>query len=167
MPYQDKIFEVIDGTNKNQDIYLEIRDKILQARGYDQGFREENLKSVKAVLENPYYNFFLASTQEQVVGYLRLFVGESPIDRHVAKLKMAMLKQHNRADYKKKLLQKAMTFGIEKDIKRMEMIVGQDKFEDVNQLVHLGFQIEGKLKKMSFEVKGQRYLDSYLMAKML
>lgn len=167
MPYQDKIFEVVDGSEKNRDTYLEIRNRILLERKFDNDFREENLKSVNAVLDNPYYFFFLAYMQNQVVGYLRLFVGESPIDRHVAKLKMSLLKQHSRADYKKKLLQKALTFGIEKDIKRMEMIVGQDKFEDVNQLVHLGFQIEGKLKKVSYESVGERYLDSYLMAKML
>lgn len=167
MPYLEKIFEVVDGNEKNRDIYLEIRSKILEERGFNKDFIDENLESVTAVLENPYYYFFLAYMQDQVVGYLRLFVGESPINRHVAKLKMSLLKQHNRPDYKKKLLQKALTFGIEQEIKRMEMIVGQDRFEDVSQLIHLGFQIEGKLKRMSYHSVGERYSDSYLMAKML
>ena len=167
MLYLDKIFEVVDGNEKNTEPYLDIRTQILQEKGLDKVAIEERIGIVRTVMVNPYYHFFLAYMQGQLVGYLRLLVGESPINRHVAKLKMAMLSQHSRAEFKKRLLQKALTFGIEKDIKRMEMIVGQDRFEDVNQLVLMGFQIEGKLRRVNYESEGQRYLDSYLMAKML
>ena len=129
---------------------------------YSKGF--ESQKSIVNVLEQV---FFIGYITELPVGYLQLHIDRNIPGRKVGKIAMGLLEEYNDDIRTKKLLQKAQTYGIEEDLQRMEILVPTSNFKNVNQLVQMGFQIDGKTRSLNTVKSVNLKEDIYLMAKML
>jgi len=160
--------EIKIGSPTNKEDFITLRKLIAEISGnqelIDSSELLENQKTILNVIDQV---FFLGFVSEDPVGYLQLNIDKNIPGRKVGKIKIGLLKEYDDEVRTKKLLQKAQTYGIEEDLQRMEILVSTSNFNEVNQLVQMGFQIDGKTRSLHTENTEDSKQEIYLMAKML
>jgi len=160
--------EIKKGSPTNKEDFITLRKLMAEISGNQQTENSAELfERQKSLINIIDHIFFLGYVQEEAVGYLQLNIDRNIPGRKVGKIALGLLNDYADDVRNKKLLQRAQTYGIEEDLQRMEILVSTANFDQVNQLVQMGFQIDGKTRSLNTATEDDNNQDIYLMAKML
>jgi RimJ/RimL family protein N-acetyltransferase len=108
---------------------------------------------------------FVAETDGKLTGHVVIRRGDDPHNRHIARPETGVLKKYQNQRVGTRLLEKAIQWAQEQDIKRLEISILRPNLKAIYFYKKMGFQIEGMRNKSLFIQ--DRYADEYYMARLL
>jgi RimJ/RimL family protein N-acetyltransferase len=133
--------------------------------GERQTSLEEQIQTIRQILQRDNQVFFVAEANNKLIGYLAVYGGDFKRNRHSAHIIVGILQEFAGQGIGKNLFSKMEEWARQNNIHRLELTVMKHNERAVNLYQKMGFEIEG-LKKDSLLVN-EKYADEYYMAKLL
>lgn len=107
---------------------------------------------------------FVAETDGKLTGHVVINRGRYQHNRHTARLESGVLKKFQNQGVGTRLLEQAVQWAKDHDIKRLEISIMIHNLKAVYLYKKMGFQIEGMRKKSL--LVNEKYADEYYMARL-
>lgn len=118
---------------------------------------------LRAIRRYPHAAVFVAEAEDgSIVGRLSLARDQHPASRHVADLGLMVAQSHRRMGIGRALLQAAVDWGREHDVRKLELHVFPHNTAAIALYEQFGFRHEG-YRKQHYR-RGDEYVDAILMA---
>ncbi|MFD2654570.1 GNAT family N-acetyltransferase [Gracilibacillus thailandensis] len=133
--------------------------------GERENSADKQLKMIKSVQDSNNSTILVAEENQQLLGYLFAFGGNSRRNRHIVYIVVGVLAGYRGQGIGSKLFNQLDQWARLQNIRRMELTVATSNRSAVELYKKIGFEIEGT-KRKALLVEGE-YLDEYYMAKLL
>lgn len=136
---------------------------------FDPGERnttsEQQRKSIERILSEKRSVFFVAESEEKLVGFIAAIGSDLKRNRHSAYLVLGVLDEYQGQGIASKLFNRVFEWAKETEITRLELTVIKDNLKAFNLYRKMGFVLEGE-KVNSLVINGQ-FVNEYYLYKLL
>ena len=126
---------------------------------------KEQMEEIQHMLASDNQTIFIFEDGAELVGWCGAFGEKYRRTRHTILLAVGILEAYRKRGLGTRLFETMEAWAKKRGIRRMELLVQTNNKAGIALYRKMGFQIEGT-KRGSYQIDG-KYLDEYLMAKML
>jgi len=122
---------------------------------------EQQRNSIERILSEKSSVFFVAESEEKLVGFIAAIGSDLKRNRHSAYLVLGILEEYQGQGIASKLFNQVFEWAKEVEITRLELTVIKDNIKAFNLYRKMGFVLEGE-KVHSLIINGQPVNEYYL-----